>query len=93
MEVYTVLGYYRKQYPLTMNASNQLEANIPESSGGKCDWKLSNIKFEIKLKEPSKIDPLISDSLGTEITFVLDNNALATFDGGYEKKSGILMKH
>ncbi len=88
MEVYTVPGYYRKQYPLTMNASNQLEANIPESSGGKCDWKLSNIKFEIKLKEPSKIDPLISDSLGTEITFVLDNNALATFDGGYEKKSG-----
>ncbi|NIH07124.1 hypothetical protein [Providencia rettgeri] len=35
-------------------------------------------------------NPLISDSLGKEVTFVLDNNAPATFDGGYEKKSGNL---
>ncbi|EMA3639499.1 hypothetical protein U2T78_000120 [Providencia stuartii] len=88
MEVYTVPGYYRKQYPLTMNASNQLEANIPQSGGGKCDWKLSNFVFEVTLKDPSKIDPLISDNLGKKISFVLDNNAPATFDGGYEKKSG-----
>lgn len=90
MEVYTVPGYHREQYPLTMNTSNQVEANIPQSGGGKCDWKLSNIVFEVKLKDPTKIDPLISDSLGKEVTFVLDNNAPATFDGGYEKKSGNL---
>ncbi|HEM8866619.1 TPA: hypothetical protein U2R11_003908 [Providencia stuartii] len=88
MEVYTVPGYHREQYPLTMNASNQLEANIPQSGGGKCDWKLSNFVFEVTLKDPSKIDPLISDNLGKKISFVLDNNAPATFDGGYEKKSG-----
>ncbi|MBS7783902.1 hypothetical protein [Providencia stuartii] len=88
MEVYTVPGYYRKQYPLTMNASNQLEANIPQSGGGKCDGKLSNFVFEVTLKDPSKIDPLISDNLGKKVSFVLDNNAPATFDGGYEKKSG-----
>lgn len=88
MEVYTVPGYYRKQYPLTMNASNQVEANIPQSGGGKCDWKLSNFVFEVTLKDPSKIDPLISDNLGKKVSFVLDNNAPATFDGSYEKKSG-----
>ncbi|OMH51711.1 hypothetical protein [Providencia stuartii] len=88
MEVYTVPGYHREQYPLTMNASNQVEADIPQSGGGKCEWKLSNIKFEVKLKDPSKIDPLISKNFGSEATFVLDNNAPATFDGGYEKKSG-----
>lgn len=88
MEVYTVPGYHREQYPLTMNALNQVETNIPESSGGKCDWKISNIKFEVKLKDPLKIDPLISKNFGVEATFVLDNNAPATFDGGYEKKQG-----
>lgn len=88
METYTIPGFHRASYPLTIAQPNQVETTIPESGGGQCDWKLSNIKFEIKLKEPSKIDPLISDSLGTEITFVLDNNSPATFDGGYEKKSG-----
>jgi len=88
MEVYTVPGYHREQYPLMMNASNQVEANIPQSGGGKCDWKLSNIKFEVKLKDPLKVDPLISKNFGAEATFVFDNNAPATFDGGYEQKSG-----
>ncbi|MEQ4672854.1 hypothetical protein AB7W88_20535 [Providencia vermicola] len=88
MEVYTVPGYHREQYSLTVKASNQVGANIPMSGGGKCDWKLSNIKFEVKLKDPLKIDPLISKNFGVEATFVLDNNAPATFDGGYEQKSG-----
>jgi len=88
MEVYTVPGYHREQYHLTMIASNQVEANIPQSGGGKCDWKLSNFVFKVTLKDPTKIDPLISDNLGKKVTFVLDNNAPATFDGGYEQKSG-----
>ncbi|EOU9473441.1 hypothetical protein O4Z98_11340 [Providencia stuartii] len=87
-ETYTIPGFHREEYPLATNASNQVEADIPKSGGGKCDWKLSNIKFEVKLKDPSKIDPLISKNFGMEATFVLDNNAPATFDGGYEKKSG-----
>lgn len=88
MDVYTVPGYHREQYPLAMIASNQGEANIPQSGGGKCDWKLSNIKFEVKLKDTSRIDPLISKNFGAEATFVFDNNAPANFDGGYEQKSG-----
>ncbi|MEQ5400865.1 hypothetical protein ABN303_09185 [Providencia rettgeri] len=87
-ETYTIPGFHREEYPLATNASNQVEVDIPKSGGGKCDWKLSNIKFEVKLKDPSKIDQLISENFGIEATFVLDNNAPATFDGGYEKKSG-----
>ncbi|EPJ1624830.1 hypothetical protein AAAA28_18900 [Providencia stuartii] len=88
MEAYTIPGFHRASYPLTIGQSNQVEAYIPESGGGQCDWKLSNIKFEVKLKDPSKMDPLISQNFGMEATFVLDNNAPQTFDGGYEKKSG-----
>ncbi|WP_336432950.1 hypothetical protein [Providencia stuartii] len=47
----------------------------------------------MKLKDPSKIDQLISENFGIEVTFVLDNNAPATFDGGYEKNQGIFMRY
>nr|WP_314266561.1 hypothetical protein [uncultured Moellerella sp.] len=89
-KVYTIPGVHRANYPLSIGQSNQSEANIPKEGGGKCDWKLSNIKFEVKLKDPAKIDPLITKNFGAEATFVFDNNAPATFDGGYEKKSGDL---
>ncbi len=87
-KTYTVPGYHREQYPLTMLTPGKAEADIPESGGGECNWKLSNITFEVKLKNPTNIDPLISKNFGAEVTFVLDNNAPATFDGGYEKKTG-----
>ncbi|MEY1519038.1 hypothetical protein [Providencia manganoxydans] len=88
MKSYTVPGYHRERYPLAILSPNKIEASIPKFDEGKCDWKLSNIVFEIKLKDPTKVDPLISDNLGKKITFVLDDNAPAAFDGGYEKRSG-----
>ncbi|MBP6122407.1 MULTISPECIES: hypothetical protein [Providencia] len=88
MESYTVPGFHRESYPLSVRQLNQVEVNIPKEGGGKCDWKLSNIKFEVKLKDPSKIDALISKNFGAEATFVIDNNAPQVFDGGFEKKSG-----
>ena len=88
MEAYTIPGYHSEKYPLTMNSSNQVNTDIPESGGGKCNWKLSNIKFEVKLKDTSKVDPLITENFGVEATFVVDNNAPQVFDGGFEKKAG-----
>lgn len=87
-KTYTVPGYHRERYPLTTVTPGKAEADIPESGGGECGWKLSNITFEVKLKNPAGIDPLISKNFGAEVTFVLDNNAPAIFDGGYEKKIG-----
>nr|WP_287468680.1 hypothetical protein [Providencia sp.] len=88
MESYTVPGFHSESYPLSIRQLNQVEVNIPKEGGGKCDWKLSNITFEVKLKDPSKIDALISKNFGAEATFVIDNNAPQVFDGGFEKKSG-----
>ncbi|KPD03630.1 hypothetical protein [Moellerella wisconsensis] len=88
MESNSVPGFHRATYTLLTGQLNQVKANIPKYGGGKCDWKLSNITFEVKLKDPSKIDPLITENFGAEATFVLDNNAPATFDGGFEKKTG-----
>lgn len=85
---YTIPGVHRAMYPLSIGQPNQVKVSIPELGGGQCDWKLSNIKFEVKLKDPSKIDPLITENFGVEATFVFDNNAPQVFDGGYEKKSG-----
>ncbi|EMJ9777121.1 hypothetical protein RGO69_003978 [Morganella morganii] len=87
-KTYTVPGYHRERYPLTTVTPGKAEADIPESGGGECNWRLSNIVFEVKLRNPAKIDPLISDNLGEGATFVFDNHAPATFDGGYEKKTG-----
>ncbi|MBW5407198.1 hypothetical protein ACISK3_03690 [Morganella morganii] len=87
-ETYTVPGYHRERYPLAMLTQGKTEADIPESGGGECNWKLSNIVFEVRLRDPTQIDPLISKNFGAEATFVLDNNAPAIFDGGYEKKIG-----
>nr|WP_314266560.1 hypothetical protein [uncultured Moellerella sp.] len=87
-KVYIIPEVHRANYPLSIGQSNQSEANIPKEGGGKCDWKLSNITFEVKLKDPSKIDPLITENFGVEATFVVDNNAPQVFDGGFEKKTG-----
>ncbi|MEI9535687.1 hypothetical protein [Moellerella wisconsensis] len=84
----SVPGFHRVTYVLSMGQSNQMKTNIPKSGGGKCDWKLSNITFEVKLKDPSKIDPLITENFGAEATFVVDHNAPQVFDGGFEKKTG-----
>ncbi|MBD2801938.1 hypothetical protein ID854_16245, partial [Xenorhabdus sp. M] len=62
----------------------------PKEGGGKCDWKLSNITFEVKLKDTSSIAPLIDNNFGFETTFVIDGNAPQIFDGGYIKKTGDL---
>ncbi|HGY2268382.1 hypothetical protein [Morganella morganii] len=87
-KTYTVPGYHRERYPLTMVTPGKAEADIPESGGGACNWRLSNIVFEVKLRNPAKIDSLISKNHGEEATFVFDNHAPGTFDGGYEKKAG-----
>ncbi|EKT0591721.1 hypothetical protein [Morganella morganii] len=85
---YEVPGFNSAKYPLSITATGDVSADIPVNGGGYCDWKLSNIVFEVKLRDPAKIEPLISKNHGEEATFVFDNHAPATFDGGYEKQTG-----
>ncbi|MDC9580407.1 hypothetical protein PSI15_02275 [Xenorhabdus sp. PR6a] len=90
MKSYSVPGFYHTTYPLSIGHSNQVEINVPKEGGGKCDWKLSNITFEVKLKDTSTIAPLIEKNFGFDTTFVIDGNAPQVFDGGYIKKTGDL---
>ncbi|MBD2806947.1 hypothetical protein ID855_20175 [Xenorhabdus sp. ZM] len=90
MKSYSVPGFHHATYPLSIRQSNQVEANIPKEGGGKCDWKLSNITFEVKLKDTATIAPLIDNNFGFDTTFVIDGNAPQIFDGGYIKKTGDL---
>ncbi|WP_156656616.1 hypothetical protein [Morganella psychrotolerans] len=67
-------------------------ADIPAEGGGSCDWTLSNIKFEVKLKNPQEVDPEIKVNHGFETVFITDNNAPQAFNGGYENHRGDFSK-
>ncbi|MDC9623461.1 hypothetical protein PSI22_17920 [Xenorhabdus sp. XENO-7] len=90
MKSYSVPGFHHATYPLSIGQSNQVEVSVPKEGGGKCDWKLSNITFEVKLKDTSKIAPLIKNNFGFKTTFVTDGNSPQEFDGGYLKINGDL---
>ncbi|HDF2330299.1 TPA: hypothetical protein PC537_003951 [Morganella morganii] len=85
---YEVQGFNSATYPLTVTATGDVTADIPVSGGGYCDWQLSNIKFEVRLKNPQIIDPEITKNHGFKTIFITDNNAPQTFNGGYIPHQG-----
>ena len=85
---YEVPGFNSTKYPLTITATGDVTADIPVNGGGYCDWQLSNIKFEVKLKNPQIIESGITDNFGFETIFITDNNAPQTFNGGYIPHQG-----
>ncbi|WP_446471215.1 hypothetical protein [Xenorhabdus stockiae] len=90
MKSYSVPGFHHATYPLSIGQANQVEVSVLKEGGGKCDWKLSNITIEVRLKDTSKIAPLIDNNFGFRTTFVIDSNAPQEFDGGYLKINGDL---
>ena len=80
---YEVPGFNSAKYPLSVTASGDVTADIPVNGGGYCDWQLSNIKFEVRLKNPQVIESGIVDNFGFKTVFITDNNAPQAFDGGY----------
>ncbi|MEQ4914565.1 hypothetical protein [Morganella morganii] len=85
---YEVPGVNSARYPLTVTATGDVTADIPVSGGGYCDWQLSNIKFEVRLKNPQTIDPEITKNHGFKTIFITDNNAPQAFNGGYIPHQG-----
>lgn len=85
---YEVPGFNSAGYPLTVTATGDVTADIPVSGGGYCDWQLSNIKFEVRLKNPQTIDPEITKNHGFKTIFITDNNAPQAFNGGYIPHQG-----
>ncbi|HBN5711010.1 hypothetical protein Q4R38_02695 [Morganella morganii] len=80
---YEVPRFNSTKYPLSITATGDVTTDIPVNGGGYCDWQLSNIKFEVRLKNPQAIDPEIIDNFGFETVFITDNNAPQAFNGGY----------
>ena len=85
---YEVPGFNSTKYPLSATTTGNVTADVPVSGGGYCDWQLSNIKFEVKLKNPQVLDPGITDNFGFETVFITDNNAPQAFNGGYIPHQG-----
>ncbi|EMO4161313.1 hypothetical protein [Morganella morganii] len=85
---YEVPGFNSTKYPLSVTASGDVTADIPVNGGGYCDWQLSNIKFEVRMKEPQIIESGISDNFGFKTVFITDNNAPQAFNGGYTSHKG-----
>ncbi|MBW5407200.1 hypothetical protein ACISK3_03680 [Morganella morganii] len=75
---------------MSVTATGDVTADIPVSGGGYCDWQLSNVKFEVRLKNPLMIDPEITTNHGFETVFITDNNAPQAFNGGYIHHQGDL---
>lgn len=85
---YEVQGFNSAKYPLIVTATGDVTADIPVSGGGYCDWQLSNIKFEVRLKNPQVIESGITDNFGFKTIFITDNNAPQAFNGGYIPHQG-----
>ncbi|WP_395597333.1 hypothetical protein [Morganella morganii] len=85
---YEVPGFNSAKYPLSVTASGDVTADIPVNGGGYCDWQLSNIKFEVRLKNSQMIDSEITTNHGFKTVLVTDNNAPQAFNGGYIPRSG-----
>lgn len=85
---YEVPGFNSAKYPLSITATGDVSADIPVNGGGYCDWQLSNIKFEVQLKNPQMIDSGITTNHGFETVFITDNNAPQAFNGGYISHQG-----
>ncbi|HDF2344264.1 TPA: hypothetical protein PC598_003921 [Morganella morganii] len=69
-------------YPLTA-VNGRVSAAVPVSGGGYCDWTLSSLTYEVRLKHPHTVDPEITDNFGFETVFITGNYAPAVFNGGY----------
>ncbi|WP_421533342.1 hypothetical protein [Morganella morganii] len=85
---YEVPRFNSAKYPLSITATGDVTADIPVNGGGYCDWQLSNIKFEVRMKNPQVIDPEITKNHSFETVFIIDNHAPQAFNGGYIPHQG-----
>ncbi|MDH0356435.1 hypothetical protein [Morganella sp. GD04133] len=79
---YEVAKANRADYPLTA-MNGRVSAAVPVSGGGYCDWILSSLTYEVRLKHPHTVDPAITKNYGFETVFITGNYAPAVFNGGY----------
>ncbi len=74
-EKHVVAGYNYYIDTLKKESENSIYSiELPILGGGKCDWRLSNITLNLSLKRNNFFDKDITNSLGTGVLIIFDNN-------------------
>jgi len=82
-------GYRLLTVPFTPEKGNDIVSNnIALDGGGRCEWRLSNIKFDFQYHDISQFGSKVTENTPDDIVFVFDNNAPPRGDGHYEDVSG-----
>ncbi|MGA3701227.1 hypothetical protein ACPAVH_35995 [Enterobacteriaceae bacterium TYF_5] len=70
------------------NVDSLYSIELPINGGGKCDWKLSNVTLGLDLKINNHFDENISESIGSGIIIIFDNNKAQRTIGSVISKNG-----
>ncbi len=66
-------GYHLLMVPFVQDpGKNTISNKVALSGGGRCDWELSNIRFQFKYGNPNKFGASVS--IPGDIVFMFDNN-------------------
>jgi len=85
----TRAGYRLLTVPFKQEFVDDLvSSNVSINGGGRCEWKLSNIRFQFKFSDVKKFGVDIKSNISNDIVFVFDNNPPPRGDGHYMNVSG-----
>jgi len=84
-------GYHLLTVPFTPEKGNDIVSNnVDLDGGGRCEWKLSNIKFDFQYHDMKKFGEGVKRNIPSDIVFVFDKNAPPRGDGHYEDIYGVI---
>lgn len=91
-EITSRAGYHLLTVPFKPEKGSDMVSNsIALDGGGRCEWKLSNIKFDFEYHDISQFGSKVTENTPDDIVFVFDNNAPPRGDGHYEDVSGYVV--
>jgi len=85
----TRAGYHLLTVPFYKETgSYRVSSSIAIDGGGRCEWKLSNIKFDFKYHNMKHFGGSVKNNIPADIVFVFDKNAPPRGDGNYDNVYG-----
>ncbi|WP_380177462.1 hypothetical protein [Kalamiella sp. sgz302252] len=84
-------GYHLLTVPFKPEAGSDIVSNsVALDGGGRCEWKMSNIRFEFQHHDMKKFGGDIKENIPNDIVFVFDKNSPPRGNGHYEELYGPL---
>ncbi|WP_380177464.1 hypothetical protein [Kalamiella sp. sgz302252] len=85
-------GYHLLTVPFKPEAGSDIVSNsVALDGGGRCEWKISNIKLEFEYSYMKKFGSYIQRNIPSDVVFIFDNNAPPRGNGHYEEVHGALI--